>query len=155
MSGTFNSAVIVGLGLLLGVSLARAELVVYPAKGQSPAQQDRDKFECRQWAQQETGVGSSQPAQVASAPPPSGGAVRGAARGAAVGAIGGAIGGNAGKGAAIGAGVGGAVGLVRQGRARREQAAAQQQATSQAQANAKAFDRAYSACLSGRGYTVR
>jgi len=86
---------------------------------------------------------------------PERGAVRGAAGSAAVGAVGGAIGGDAGKGAAIGAGVGAATGLIRQGRQNRQAAQAQQQAQTQDQAGRSNYDRAYAACMQGRGYQVR
>ena len=35
---------------------AAAEPEVYPAKGQTPEQQERDEFECHQWATKDTGV---------------------------------------------------------------------------------------------------
>jgi hypothetical protein len=130
----------------LGATLAGADVYVYPAKGQNKEQQERDQFECYKWAKEQTGFDPSRPAQAAGPPP--GGAVPGAAKGAAVGAIGGAIGGNAGKGAAIGAGVGGAAGAVRRHRG----AAAQQQRYA---ANRNDYDRAFGACMTGRGYTVK
>lgn len=71
-----------------------------------------------------------------------------AARGAAVGAVGGAIGGNAGKGAAIGAATGALVGGMRRRDERRAAEASQAQASD-------AYNRAYAACLEGRGYTVK
>lgn len=37
-----------------GSALAQ-ELVVYPSKGQSKEQMERDKYECYQWAKQQTG----------------------------------------------------------------------------------------------------
>jgi len=51
----------------------------------------------------------------------------------------------------FGAGVGAATGLLRQGR-RNQQAA---QARQQAQAGLNNYDRAYAACMQGRGYQVR
>jgi hypothetical protein len=88
-------AVAVG-AILSGPALGQT--FVYPSKGQSPQQQQKDEGECHGWATQQSGVNAA-----AMAPPPAGptGQVaRGAARGAAVGAVGGAIGGDAGKGAA-------------------------------------------------------
>jgi uncharacterized membrane protein len=73
--------------------------------------------------------------------------VGGAAGGAAKGAIIGAIAGDAGKGAAIGAGAG-AVG--RGMRNRRQERNYQGQVT----AADSEYNRAYSACLKGRGYSV-
>src|SRR5262245_59333041 len=101
------------LGLLAMASAVPAEVFVYPKQGQGQDQFQKDQFECHNWAQGQTGVNPSQPAQVAAPPPQTGGAIRGGARGAAVGAIGGAIGGDAGKGAAVGAGVGMAAGAIR------------------------------------------
>ena len=115
---------------------------VYPQHGQSQAQQDQDRAACESWARSQTGGASS-------APPASGrrggGAVGGAARGAAVGAAVGAIAGDAGKGAGAGAVVGGVAG-------RRRGKAEQQAATAEAQ---NTYARAFSACMEGRGYTVR
>jgi hypothetical protein len=118
--------------------------MIYPGRGQSPQQQQKDQAECHGWAIQQPG------ANVAAAPqqPAGGQVVRGAARGAAVGAVGGAIAGDAGTGAAVGAGAGALVGGMR----RRDQ----QQAAAQAQAQTSAaYNRAYAACLEGRGYTVK
>ena len=139
------------------------DIFIYPTRGQSPQQQDRDRYECHSWAVQQTGFDPSR-AQTAQAPPPSqeapqGGVLRGGARGAALGAVGGAIAGDAGKGAAMGAVVGGLFGGMRRaGQKQRQQqeqaayAAQQQQAAAQGQG---AYNRAIGACLSGRGYTVQ
>ncbi len=136
--------------------------VIYPKQNQTAEQQEKDKFECYNFAKQNSGFDPMAPVQ-ATAPPaaeaPAGGAVRGAARGAAVGAVGGAIAGDAGKGAAIGAATGGVIGGVRRrDQAQREQVA-QEQYVSQQQANYNqkrdGYNRAYGACLEGRGYTVK
>lgn len=152
MSAARRVAVVLGLGCA-GVVVAAP--VIYPAKGQSAQQQQRDQGECHSWAVQNTGV---DPAQVASTPPPQasnepdGERARGAVRGAVGGAAIGAIAGDTGKGAGIGA----VVGIVRGGhRSRQNQAAAQQQAQSQQQGQINTYYRAYSACLEGRGYTVK
>ena len=139
-----------GVVLLAAVTVApglvRGQSYVYPTRGQSPQQQQKDQGECHVWATQQSGVNPA-----AMAPPPSGptGQVAGtAARGAAVGAVGGAIGGNAGKGAAIGAATGALVGGFRR--------ADQRRGAEQAQAQASAsYSRANAACLEGRGYTVK
>jgi hypothetical protein len=129
--------------------------IVYPAKGQSAAQQSKDDGECYGWAKQSTGI---DPAAVASAPPPQaasgpgGERVRGAARGAVGGAAIGAIAGDTGQGAAIGA-VAGTMAGGRQ--ARQNQAASQQQAQSQQAQAINTYYRAYGACMEGRGYTIK
>ena len=40
--------------LAAGIVLAQ-ELVIYPAKGQSQEQMDKDKYECYTWGKQQTG----------------------------------------------------------------------------------------------------
>ncbi len=147
---------IVVLAGCLAAGQVWAEVFAYPKQGQSQEQFENDQFQCHKWAKGQTGVDPSQPAPRAATPPPqTGGAVRGAAGGAALGAIGGAIGGDAGKGAAIGAGVGGALGLMKQAARNQQAAQAHAQAQVQAQAARSNYDRAYAACLEGRGYQVR
>jgi Glycine-zipper domain len=144
------------LAICLVASQVSAEVFAYPKKGQSQQQFEQDQFGCHQWAKGQTGVDPTQAQASTAAPPPErGGAVRGAGRGAAVGAIGGAIGGDAGKGAAIGAAAGGTVGAARQAGRNQQAAQAQQQAQAQAQAGRSNYDRAYAACMEGRGYQVR
>lgn len=146
-------------------ALAAAQAFIYPERGQSPQQQEMDRAQCYSWAAQQTGFDPAS-ARVTTAPPPpqqqvvgSGAMLGGAARGAAVGAVGGAIGGDAGKGAAIGAGAGALLGGMRRSReiqadqqAYQSHVAQQQGAHAQGQAN---YDRAFAACMSGRGYTAR
>ena len=43
--------------------------VAYPAKGQTPMQQDRDRYECHDWARLQSGVDPSQPPSSKSGPP--------------------------------------------------------------------------------------
>ena len=133
-------------------------LFLFPSNDQSQRQQKIDEFECYKWAMEQTGIDPLNlprvEAEVQSGP--TGGAVRGAARGAAAGAAIGAIAGDAGKGAAIGATAGGMRGM-RGGRM------AQAQQNQQAQENAAAAEeetkntyiKAFSACVEGKGYTVK
>ena len=146
--------------VILTVTIVSAEAqkpIAYPAKGQSAERQKKDDAECYAWAKQATGI---DPAVVASSPPPQqtgpavggGQRVRGAARGAAGGAAIGAIAGDAGTGAGAGAVVGTMVG----GRqARQQQASQNQQAVAQQQELINTHQRAFSACMEGRGYTIR
>jgi len=153
-------------GLVIAVSaepMLAQDPIVYPAKGQSQDQMEKDKFECYSYAKKQTGFDPMQTPK-ATAPPPQqeaqqGGVVRGGARGAAVGAVGGAIAGDAGKGAAIGAASGALIGGMRrrdqQRRQQQEQEQwAQQQAAQYTQARHN-YNRALAACLEGRGYTVK
>jgi predicted lipid-binding transport protein (Tim44 family) len=139
-----------------------AGVIVYPAGGQSPEQQKKDQGECTTWASEQTGFDPTAPMQATSPPPPqqapTTSAGKGMLRGALGGLVVGAIAGDAGKGAAIGAGTGALVGGVRkheqvQNSYAQQDAWAQQQAA-QYQQLQNDFNRAYSACLQGRGYTV-
>jgi hypothetical protein len=139
------------------------DLFIYPTKNQSAEQQDKDKWECRAWATNQTGFDPAARVTASSPPPtrqaPKGGLIRGAAGGAALGAVGGAIAGNAGKGAAIGAVGGGVLGTVRRNdQIRQEERAHQQwaqQNVGQYEQNRSNWVRAVKACLTGRGYTVQ
>lgn len=137
------------LGLLsmltLAVPAVAQQVYVYPEKGQTSDLQAKDTAECRTWATQQSGVNPSAPPPASGVGSHAAGTVGGAARGAAVGAAVGAIAGDAGKGAAAGAVVGG-VG----GRRGSKAAKAQQQA-----ATTDSFNRAFGACMSGRGYSVK
>src|SRR5262245_5883560 len=142
--------------------LATAQVFIYPSRGQNTQQEQFDKGQCYSWAVQQSGFDPANPHVYTPPPPqasaPQGGLFRGAAGGAALGAIGGAIGGDAGKGAAIGAGVGGLFGLMRRARWSEEQQQQQQsyqaqQQSAMAQGHA-AYNRAFSTCMTGRGYTV-
>ena len=130
------------------------QLYVYPAHGQTYEQQQQDQFQCYEFGKNETGFDPM------AAPPPAppqqkragffGGAFAGALLGVAVGAIAG----NAGEGAAIGAASGGLFGGMRSAQARNQQQQSQQQQTQMLTTERNNYNRAYSACLEGRGYTV-
>lgn len=135
------------------------KLYAFPSKGQTQGQQKADEYECYMWAMEQTGIDPLNLPKVEAAPQqtgPTGGAVVGAAKGAAAGAAIGAIAGDAGKGAAIGAVAGGLAGR-RAGKQQQAQANQQSQAAaSQAEADMKnSFTKAFSACLEGKGYTIK
>lgn len=151
-----RKTMLASLVALTGSTSFAANLLVYPEKGQTAQQQSQDKYECYQWAKNQTGFDPESAAGTAGTTPqsPNTGAGRGAARGAAAGAVGGAIAGNAGKGAAIGAGVGGVGGAARRRGQENEIAQQQQQAQAQQQQKMASFNKAQSVCLEGRGYSV-
>jgi hypothetical protein len=152
--------------LLVPLSAEAQDLFIYPSKGQSQEQQDRDRYECHSWASQQTGFDPTRSAPPPGvAPPPKeaqqGGLMRGGLRGGAIGAVGGAIGGDVKKGAAIGAGTGALIGGFRRNdQKRRQKQERQNYRQAQAQQDAAyarqrdSYNRAMAACLQGRGYTV-
>jgi len=134
-------------------------LVVFPAKGQIAEQQGKDESACYNWAKQQTGYDPVAPPPAPTAAPVEakrGGAVKGAAKGAAAGAAVGAVAGDTGEGAAIGATAGAIKGRRDQ---KKEGAAAQKEAEQKAQAAGQAqadqYKKAFSACMEGKGYTVK
>ena len=134
-------------------------MYVFPSKDQSKDQQDLDELNCYKWAKGQTGVDPINPPEVQAEKvdtSPDGSAVVGAAKGAAGGAAIGAIAGDAGKGAAIGAVVGGIRGRrVKKHSDAVEQSQANQAAEQQTEEMMNNFKKAFSACLSGKGYTVQ
>lgn len=144
------------------------QVYFYPKAGQTNEQQSRDHFDCYNWAIKQTGFDPGQSAipkdnrvRVVPMPPPGYDTATLAIAGAVLGAL---IGGHhhAGQGALIGA-AGGAIAGAASDAARMEAARQQEEAyaargqSRDAQLEAKAFGfrRAMSACLEGRGYTVR
>ena len=138
-----------------GASSQTSRPYIYPSKGQTQGQQDRDKYECNQWAVSQSGFYPGNPsptstsAQQAQREP-----TGGAARGAAVGAVGGAISGDAGAGAASGAARGRLLGAIRRRRERNEAAQKQEQAQKAGASGQESYNRAFAACMQGRGYAV-
>lgn len=134
-------------------------LYVFPAKDQDKATQDADETACFKWAKEQSGYDPKNPTKVVAVEADKsldGSAVVGAAGGAAAGAAIGAIAGDTGKGAAIGAVAGGLRG--RRSRVVRDQK--KQQANNQAAAakrnELKAnYNKAFSACMEAKGYTVK
>ena len=142
-----------GLVLVQGAGLGAQNLYVYPTKNQSDEQMGQDKEACHDWAVKQTGV---DPVTLAAQPPASaksGGG--GALGGAAVGAARGAVSGDAGAGAMQGVGIGRLVHAIRARRQMMEQQEAQAKDHQERQTQLQKYDRAYGACLTGRGYTVQ
>ncbi|MDH4092580.1 MAG: glycine zipper domain-containing protein [Cyclobacteriaceae bacterium] len=135
------------------------KLYVFPSKGQSKNKQKQDEFACYQWAVEQSGIDPLNLPKIEAAPVqsgPTGGAVVGAAKGAAAGVAIGAIAGDAGKGAAIGAVAGGLAGR-RAGRQMQAQQNQQAQAdvAAQEQAMKDSFQKAFTVCIEGKGYTIK
>jgi len=146
------------------------QVYFYPNSGQTPEQQDRDRYECYLWAKQQTGFDPSAPSlaphnrvvMVPEGPPPGTGTAVGAVTGALLGA---AVASHHNKpqGALVGAIAGGILGTAAEA-ANQQQAAAVAQSYNAQQANQRAaaielqasdYRRALAACLEGRGYTVK
>lgn len=139
----------------------------YPMQGQSEAQQDRDRYDCHVWAVKQTDFDPTRhlaPREVSTVVPARNpGETIGAA--AAVGAVLGAIvagPGDVGKGAVVGAMAGTVAGSAV---VAADQASADAVNAAAARRNARGsgrydqeaagYRRAISACLTGRGYSVR
>lgn len=167
----FASAAVLGLAACAGPdtretevaqSPAQTQVYFYPARGQNQARQDRDRYECYLWARKQTGFDPSDPDlaphqrfNVVGGPPPGQGAAVGAVTGAAVGAIASSPG-HKGEGAVVGAVAGAMIGAASETAQRREaerRISAQRRA--QLEQQAANYRRALTACLEGRGYTVR
>ncbi|MEO0972461.1 MAG: hypothetical protein AAFX85_05140 [Pseudomonadota bacterium] len=170
--------VVTGTLLISASAVAQHKQFVYPNEGQSAEQQQRDEFECYQWAAAQSGFdplfSAAQPAAPASTPEsPSndrsdnakatlGSAAKGAALGAVVAEV---TGNDAGDGALVGAG--GGVLKSQVARRREQQKASEAQAAYELQAQEEAkrtvaqleqrtadYLRANATCLKAKGYTV-
>lgn len=144
------------------------QVYAYPLQGQTPEQTDRDRYDCHEWAVKQTNFDPSAPGTpphdrvvVASGPPPGTNTAIGAVAGAVLGAV---IAGprNAGFGAVAGGVTGAAIGSTGDAANAQAQAAQVQQARVQDARAAAVIDqkasnyrRAISACLEGRGYSVK
>ena len=153
-----------------GPAIASADIFVYAAHGQTEKQLDRDRYECHNWAVAQTHYNPSDPhlaphqqiqvVAVADPPPPHDtvvGAMAGAMIGAAIGSPH-----DAAQGAVVGAIAGGAMGAASDSARQRQAQHATGQTSTAAQAErarlelqASDYKRAISACLEGRGYTVK
>ncbi|MCF6264373.1 MAG: hypothetical protein L3J24_12410 [Xanthomonadales bacterium] len=138
--------------LFLASTSSYAGLVIYPANDQSPEQQQKDEGECHTWAISNSDYDPANP-PVAAAPEQTSGhtgsRLRGAARGALIAEV---ADGDAGKGAVAGAVAGGS----RERRSQRKAGNEAQASADQAQqAGLNEYNKARSACLEGRGYSVK
>jgi hypothetical protein len=140
----------------------------YPARGQSEEQQDRDRYECYLWAVKQSGfdpgqaqLAPHQRVEVKPVAPPGADTAAGAATGAVIGAMVAPYH-DRGFGLVFGAITGAMIGAASDA-ARQEEAARIQrqyevkdaQRYAQVEKQARDYQRAMTACLEGRGYTVR
>jgi hypothetical protein len=162
MMRTFTRLALAGaLGLaLLAPPPLRAQAMIYPNAGQTPAQLDQDRAACDTQAAAQSGYHPSQPvAAPAPAKPAAGQRVAGAARGAAAGAVVKGVTDESDREiedpAKAGARAGAVAGGVRQRQGRREnrrEAQQQQAVASQQQAS---YSQSFGACMAAKGYTVQ
>jgi hypothetical protein len=147
---------------------ADAEIFIYPAQGQDAKRLDRDRYECHNWAVTQSHYNPSEPhlaphqrIEVVAMPPPGQSTVAGAMTGAVIGA---AVGSphNSGEGAVAGAIVGAIAGASADAAQRKDidqttkrVSAGPQAERARLERQASDYRRAISACLEGRGYTVK
>jgi outer membrane lipoprotein SlyB len=143
-----------------------AEVYVYPSQGQSEAQLDRDRYECHLWSVRQSGFDPSLPGLppqqrvrvVQAGPPPGATVVAGAMTGAVVGAV---VSNprHSGDGALVGAAAGAILGAIAEDSASKQaqqvQSGYDDEVTAEQERRAQGYRRAITACLTGRGYSVR
>ncbi len=140
--------------------------IVYPAKGQSEDQMEKDKYQCYSWAKNQTGFDPMKTPTTTSAPPAKEKEVWGAGKtgvaGGATGAIvGGAAKGKKGaiRGGLIGAAGGALIGGVRSSNQRNREAQKrkdwERKETNNYVRARSEYNRAFGACMEGRGYSVK
>ena len=147
---------------------AGSDVYVYPSKGQTEKQLDRDRYECHNWAvaqshynPSDTHLAPHQQVRVVGMPPPGRDTAVGAMTGAVIGS---SVAGrhDSGQGAVAGAIVGAVIGASSDAARQKNANAANSRVSAEAQAErarlerqAADYRRAISACLEGRGYTVK
>lgn len=179
----FISSLISGIALLQGCAprgvivqsqpaenppLPTTTIYFYPTKGQSKEQQDRDRYECYRWAVKQTGFdpGQAQLAphqriEVTPAAPPGSDTAAGAVTGAVVGSMLSSPR-DSGFGMVFGALYGAMIGAASDQERQQQAAQVQQQYDARdsqryarLEKQSRDYQRAMTACLEGRGYTVR
>lgn len=168
------SGIAAAFTLMLQSALAQ-DVYVYPTTGQSDEQLAQDRYDCHSWAVGESGFDPTQfsqvePMRTVKVPvgrnTADGATGTGTIAGLVTGGIIGSHRGNAGEGAVIGAVLGTLAGSAVEGQGQRQareeaEVQAQREAEQIAQNNAELalrksnYRRALTACLEGRGYTVR
>lgn len=148
------------LFLVLTTGMVHAgDLTIYPAKGQSAEQLEKDKFECYNWAKKDSGFDPMAAPKATTPPPTSEKKKGGAVKGAAAGAVAGKVLGSSSKTTKRAAAAGGLVGGARQASSNKQVDQEQQQWEQKEAANyannRNNYNRAYAACLEGRDYSVK
>ena len=145
---------------------AESDIYVYPSKGQTEKQLDRDRYECHNWAvaqshynPSDTHLAPHQQVRVVEMPAPGRDTALGAMTGAVIGSSV-ASRHDAGQGAVAGAIVGAVIGASSDAARQRAETRATRDADARAERarlerQAADYRRAISACLEGRGYTVK
>ena len=170
-----RSRCLVALLVLFSSTASSQDIYIYPAKGQTDEQLAEDRYACHRWAADESGFDPTQfdgvaPLKTIKVPVPKneadGATGKGAVTGAVIGGVVGSHKGDTAEGAVVGAVLGTIAGAAveEQGqREAREQAEAEARRQADEIAKNKAelalrksdYRRAMTACLEGRGYTVR
>jgi len=152
--------------ILLVSPVSGQDPIVYPAEGQSQDQMEKDKFECYTWARDQTGFDPMKTPTTTSGPPAKEKEVWGAGKtGVAGGATGAIVGGAArGKkgavrggliGAAGGALIGGARSSSQRNREQQKRKDWERKETNNYARARSEYNRAFGACMEGRGYSVK
>jgi len=136
---------------------AHSDIHAYPSKGQTHEQQNKDKWQCHQWATEQTGIDPISMAEKEIKPPesPSDSVASGAKKGLFHGLIAGEIrGGNFAQSVPMGTGIGALMTLRRHRKEMEKQHQEYVQAHNERAAKLKTYDKTYGVCMKGRGYTV-
>ena len=140
--------------------------IVYPAKGQSEDQMEKDKYQCYSWAKNQTGFDPMKTPTTTSGPPAKEKEVWGAGKTGVAGGATGAIVGGATKGkkgavrggligAAGGALIGGARSSNQRNREEQKRKDWERKETNNYVRARNEYNRAFGACMEGRGYSVK
>ena len=140
--------------------------IVYPAKGQSQDQMEKDKYQCYSWAKNQTGFDPMKTPTTTSGPPAKEKEVWGAGKTGVAGGATGAIVGGAAKGkkgavrggligAAGGALIGGARSSNQRNREEQKRKDWERKETNNYVRARSEYNRAFGACMEGRGYSVK
>jgi hypothetical protein len=159
-------ALILGVSIILAGTVFAQDPVIYPAEGQSQDQMEQDEFQCIRWARDQTGFDPMRTPTATSRPPEKEDEVWGAGKTGVAGGAGGAVvgglaGGRSGavRGGLIGAAGGALIGGMRRSSQRdREEKRREQWEREEINNYTRArneFNRAFAACMTGRGYIVK